>query len=155
MHIVMHAVGKITLFFCAGAIYVGAHKKYISQMDGLGRKMPFTMAAFTIASFSIIGVPPFGGMWSKWFLGLGALEGGSWVFMSIYMISSLLSIGYLMPIVGRAYFRPLAEKDQDLHEAPWMCVLPPVLTAIGCVVLFIFPEGLYELLQLMFVEVRP
>lgn len=155
MHIVMHAVGKITLFFCAGAIYVGAHKKYISQMDGLGRKMPFTMAAFTIASFSIIGVPPFGGMWSKWFLGLGALEGGSWVFMSIYMISSLLSIGYLMPIVGRAYFRPLAEKDKDLHEAPWMCVLPPVLTAIGCVVLFIFPEGLYELLQLMFVEVRP
>ena len=73
MHIVMHAVGKITLFFCAGAIFVGAHKKYISQMDGLGHKMPWTMAAFTIASFSIIGVPPFGGMWSKWFLGQGAL----------------------------------------------------------------------------------
>ena len=154
MHIVMHAVGKITLFFCAGAIYVGAHKKYVSQMDGLGHKMPFTMGAFTIASFSIIGVPPFGGMWSKWFLGLGALEGGSWVFMSIYMISSLLSIGYLMPIVGRAYFRKPAEKDADLHEAPWMCVLPPCLTAIGCGLLFLFPEGLYDLLSLMFVEAR-
>ena len=154
MHIVMHAVGKITLFFCAGAIYVGAHKKYISQMDGLGHKMPFTMGAFTIASFSIIGVPPFGGMWSKWFLGLGALEGGSWVFMSIYMISSLLSIGYLMPVVGRAYFRKPAEKDADLHEAPWMCVLPPCLTAIGCGLLFLFPEGLYDLLNLMFVEAQ-
>lgn len=152
MHIVMHAVGKITLFFCAGAIYVGAHKKYISQMDGLGHKMPFTMAAFTIASFSIIGLPPFGGMWSKWFLGLGALEGGSWGFMSIYMISSLLSIAYLMPIVGRAYFRKPSEKDADLHEAPWMCVLPPCLTAIGCVLLFLFPEGLFDLLNLMFVE---
>ena len=153
LHIVMHAMGKITLFFCAGAIYVGAHKKYISQMDGLGRKMPFTMGAFTIASFSIIGVPPFGGMWSKWFLGLGALEGGSWMYMSIYMISSLLSIGYLMPIVGRAYFRKPSEKDEHLHEAPWMCVLPPVLTAFGCLMLFVFPDFLYDLLSLIFEEV--
>jgi multicomponent Na+:H+ antiporter subunit D len=72
--------------------------------------------------------------------------------MSIYMISSLLSIAYLMPIVGRAYFRKPSEKDADLHEAPWMCVLPPCLTAIGCVLLFLFPEGLFDLLNLMFVE---
>lgn len=155
LHIVMHAMGKITLFFCAGAIYVGAHKKYISQMDGLGRAMPFTMGAFTIASFSIIGVPPFGGMWSKWFLGLGALEAGSWMYMSIYMISSLLSIGYLMPIVGRAYFRKPSERDASLHEAPWMCVLPPVLTAFGCLMLFVFPDFLYDLLSLIFEEVSP
>ena len=76
MHIVMHAVGKITLFFCAGAIYVGAHKKYISQMDGLGHKMPFTMGAFTIASFSIIGVPPFGGMYPN----------GSWVWAHLKVV---------------------------------------------------------------------
>ena len=150
MHIVMHAVGKITLFFCAGAIFVGAHKKYISQMDGLGRKMPWTMGAFTVASFSIIGVPPFGGMWSKWFLGQGALEAGSWVYMSIFMISSLLSIGYLMPIVGRAYFREPSQKDAHIHEAPILCVLPLVTTAIGCGLLFLFPDALYNLLMKMF-----
>jgi multicomponent Na+:H+ antiporter subunit D len=153
MHIVMHAMGKITLFFCAGAIYVGAHKKYISQMDGLAHKMPYTMAAFTIASFSIIGVPPFGGMWSKWFLGSGALEAGSWVYMSIFMISSLLSIGYLMPIVGRAYFRQPSVKDEHVHEAPWMCVLPLCVTAFGCLLLFLFPDFLYDLMMLMFEEV--
>ena len=153
MHIVMHAVGKITLFFCAGAIYVGAHKKYISQMDGLGRKMPWTMGAFTIASFSIIGLPPFGGMWSKWFLGQGALDAGSWFYMSVFMISSLLSIGYLMPIVGRAYFRKPSEKDAHLHEAPFLCVLPLCMTAVGCVLLFIFPTPIYDLLMTMFTEV--
>ena len=150
MHIVMHAVGKITLFFCAGAIFVGAHKKYISQMDGLGHKMPFTMGAFTIASFSIIGVPPFGGMWSKWFLGQGALDAGSWVYMSIFMISSLLSIGYLMPVVGRAYFRKPSEQDAHLHEAPWMCVVPLCITAVGCALLFVFPTPIYDLLMKMF-----
>ena len=73
MHIVMHAAGKITLFFCAGAIYVAHHKTEISQLDGLGRKMPFTFAAFLIGSLSIIGLPPFGGVWSKWVISVGAL----------------------------------------------------------------------------------
>ena len=146
MHIVMHAVGKITLFFCAGAIFVGAHKKYISQMDGLAHKMPWTMAAFTVASFSIIGVPPLGGMWSKWFLGQGALEAEAPIYMVVLMISSLLSIGYLMPVVARAYFRTPAEKDAHLHEAPLLCVIPLCITAVGCVLLFLFPTPLRDLL---------
>ncbi|MEC7984991.1 MAG: proton-conducting transporter membrane subunit, partial [Myxococcota bacterium] len=139
LHIVMHAVGKITLFFCAGAIFVGAHKKYISQMDGLGHKMPWTMGAFTLASFSIIGLPPMGGVWSKWYLCLGALEAEHVIYLVAYMVSSLLSIGYLMPIVGRAYFRkPSKNDDSHVHEAPWMCVLPLCITAVGCVVLFFY-----------------
>ena len=80
MHIVMHAFGKITLFFGAGAIMVAAHKTDISQMKGLGRTMPFTFGAFFIGALSIIGLPPAGGSWSKWFLGMGTLEAGSWAF---------------------------------------------------------------------------
>ena len=70
LHIAMHAVGKITLFFCAGAIFVVLHKKKISEMNGIGRKMPFTMAAFFVGSVCIIGLPPTGGAWSKWYLAL-------------------------------------------------------------------------------------
>ena len=151
LHIVMHAVGKITLFFCAGAIFVGAHKKYISQMDGLGHKMPWTMGAFTLASFSIIGLPPMGGVWSKWYLCLGALEAEHVMYLVAYMVSSLLSIGYLMPIVGRAYFRkPSKHDDSHVHEAPWMCVLPLCITAVGCVVLFFYPTPIFEMLELIF-----
>ena len=161
LHIVMHAVGKITLFFCAGAIIVFTHKNNISEMDGLGRKMPWTMGAFTIGSFSIIGVPPFGGMWSKWFLGQGALESGSWMYMSVFLISSLLSIGYLMPIVGRAYFRKPSQYDEEHLDEMLakekgnlrLCVVPLCATAVGCALLFLFPTPIYELLLPIFEEV--
>jgi multicomponent Na+:H+ antiporter subunit D len=104
MHIAMHAFGKITLFFCAGAIMVAAHKTKVSELDGIGRTMPVTMTAFFIGSLSIIGLPPFGGAWSKWFLGLGAVGAHQVVFLLVLMASSLLSVAYLMPIVGRAFF---------------------------------------------------
>ena len=107
LHILMHAIGKITLFFVAGAVYVVAHKTEVSQLDGIGHKMPFTFGAFCIASFSIIGLPPLGGAWSKWFLVTGAFEAGEFWMGAVFMVSSLLSIGYLMPIVMRAFFRPL------------------------------------------------
>ncbi len=155
MHIAMHAFGKITLFFCAGAVLVGAHKSEISEMDGLGRRMPFTFFAFFLGSCSIIGLPPMGGSWSKWYLALGAAEAEQKVMIGVLMVSSLLSVAYLMPVVGRAFFSEANDND-DLHgsptnktgikEAPFLCVLPPVLTAIGCIVLFFFSEGIYELL---------
>jgi multicomponent Na+:H+ antiporter subunit D len=161
MHIAMHAFGKITLFFCAGAIMVGAHKTEISQMDGLGRRMPFTFLAFALGSFSVIGLPPMGGSWSKWFLVLGAVEAEASVMMVVLMASSLLSIVYLMPVVGRAYFRPAPEpadggdhghNDDGIHEAPLLCVLPPLATAVGCIVLFFYADEIFRLLVPM---VRP
>jgi multicomponent Na+:H+ antiporter subunit D len=153
MHIAMHAFGKITLFFCAGAILVGAHKSEISQMDGLGRRMPFTFGAFLLGSLSVIGLPPMGGSWSKWYLMLGAVEAEQMAMMLVLMASSLLSIGYLMPVVARGFFRAPEEDDEHDHdsgsgiqEAPLLCVLPPVLTGIGCVVLFFYAEDIYRLL---------
>ena len=111
MHIAMHAMGKITLFFCAGAIFVATGKKRVSELDGIGRKMPFTMGAFFLASLSIIGLPPTGGVWSKWFLALGAADNHEYIYVAVYMISSLLTIAYLMPIVGRAFFvKPPADE---------------------------------------------
>ncbi len=146
MHIAMHAVGKITLFFCAGAIYVGAHKTDISDMRGLGRAMPLTMGAFLLASLSIIGLPPGGGAWSKWFLAIGTVETSHYWLLATLMISSLLNIAYLIPIPIRAFMTPPGEEPMKFKEAPMMCVVPLCITAIGSVVLFFFANEIYEVL---------
>jgi multicomponent Na+:H+ antiporter subunit D len=151
MHIAMHAAGKITLFFCAGAIYVAAHKTEISQLDGIGRKMPITMVAFMIGSLSIIGLPPFGGTWSKWYLAVGALEAGYQFVVAVLMISSLLNVAYLMPIVARAFFMAPDGEDGSakagIEEAPLPCVLALSFTALLCLLLFIFPDRIESLLR--------
>ena len=147
LHILMHALGKITLFFVAGAVYVVAHKTEGSQLDGLGRRMPWTFGAFCVASFSIIGLPPLGGAWSKWFLLNGAIEAGQPLMAAVFMSSSLLSIGYLMPIVIRAFFRPLPEGEAaELAEAPMLMLLPICTTALLCFVIFFYTDAVYELL---------
>ncbi len=147
MHIAMHAFGKITLFFCAGAIRVGTHKTEVSQMHGLGRRMPFTMLAFLVGSLSVIGLPPLGGSWSKWFLVLGAAEAGQLVMLCVLMISSLLSIGYLMPVVARGFFVRGRDDDMGLREAPLLCVLPLAFTALCCVALFFYAGGIRDFLS--------
>jgi multicomponent Na+:H+ antiporter subunit D len=147
LHILMHALGKITLFFVAGAVYVVAHKTEVSQLDGIGRRMPFTFGAFCVASFSIIGLPPLGGAWSKWFLVSGAFDAGHPWMAVVLMVSSLLSIGYLMPIVVRAFFRPLPEgAETGMAEAPWLMLVPICLTAALCVAIFFWADGVYRLL---------
>ncbi|UUX50029.1 monovalent cation/H+ antiporter subunit D family protein [Nisaea acidiphila] len=161
LHIATHAFGKITLFMCAGAIYVATHKTEISDMQGLGRKMPFTFAAFCIGAFSIIGLPPLAGTWSKWYLALGAAETGMLIVVGVYMVSSLLNIAYLMPIVAKGFFRPapglatasagaaVAPSKSGIQEAPLLCVLPPCLTAFGCFVLFFYADAIIALLRLI------
>lgn len=149
MHIAMHAFGKITLFFCAGAILVAAHKTEISDMRGLGRKMPITMAAFFIASLSIIGLPPTGGTWSKWFLLMGTLEAEQWILMAALMISSLLNIAYLLPIPIRAFFSggQTPVTGFEIKEAPLPSLIALSVTTVGCLILFVYPQPLYELAQ--------
>lgn len=145
--IAAHALAKITLFFCAGAIYVAAHKSEVSELDGLGRVMPFTFAAFFVASLSIIGIPPLGGAWSKWYLMLGAAEAGHWAMIAVLMISSLLTIAYLLPVPLRGFFAGEGTFSwRTVHEAPRTCVVPLCLTAAASAALFFLGDGLYELL---------
>ncbi|MBN7797215.1 proton-conducting transporter membrane subunit [Parahaliea mediterranea] len=149
LHIAMHAFGKITLFFCAGAILVASHKTEVSQLRGLGRQMPFTMAAFLLASLSIAGLPPTGGTWSKWFLMLGTLDTGALVLTAALVVSSLLNIVYLTLIPVRAFWRfdgaDEAAAPTEVREAPLACCLAIGVTTAICVALFLFPQPLYEL----------
>lgn len=147
MHIGMHAFGKITLFFCAGAILVAAHKSKISEMRGIGLQMPITMAAFFIASLSIIGVPPAGGTWSKWYLLMGSMETEQWIIMAILMLSSLLNIAYLLPISLHAFFpgKENAFAGAGIKEAPLPSLIAICITTVGCLILFVYPQPLYEL----------
>lgn len=141
-HIAMHAFGKITLFFCAGAIFVATGKKNISEMVGIGRRMPITMGAFFIGSLSIIGLPPSGGFVSKWYLVLGTLQADQWFMLVVLLTSSLLTAGYFLPVVYRAFFCKDNEAmfDKRIREAPRWCVVPLVVTAVCTVVLFFYPE---------------
>ncbi|MGD9866868.1 MAG: proton-conducting transporter membrane subunit [Hyphomicrobiales bacterium] len=156
MHIAMHAAGKITLFFCAGAIYVAAHKTEVSDLDGIGRVMPVTLFAFLIGSLSIIGLPPFGGTWSKWYIAMGAVDSGHMFVLAVLAASSLLNIAYLIPIVVRGYFRPLPGTAPGarvrVHEAPFPCLVALCLTAALCVVLFFQAGSIEHLLAEIFAK---
>ena len=147
MHLATHAFGKITLFFCAGAIAVATGKTEVSQMRGLGRAMPVTMGAFLVGSLSVIGLPPFAGLWSKWYLALGTLEADEYVLLGVLLLSSLLNVAYLLPIPVRAFFSPPDNPGPatGLREAPLPCVVALAITALGCLALFIYPDPLYRL----------
>ncbi len=152
MHLAMHAFGKITLFFCAGAIYVASKKKYISQMDGLGRQMPITFTAFFLGALSIIGLPPLGGFISKWNLVIGAVDGGQLILLLVLLTSSLLNAAYFLPIIYRAFFAdPPADAVIGIKEAPVLCLVPLCLTAFGSLLLFFFHDPLLRLAQLALV----
>lgn len=144
LHIVMHAAGKITLFFCAGAIYTATKKTKVSELRGLGRKMPWTFAAFLIAALSIIGVPPLGGVWSKWFLMLGAADAGQIAVLIVLLVSTLLNIAYLVPIGINAFRAPLASDATEFKEAPLSMVIPLCLTATACIALFFVADPIYQ-----------
>ncbi|MEW8439098.1 MAG: proton-conducting transporter membrane subunit, partial [Candidatus Thiodiazotropha taylori] len=150
MHIAMHAFAKITLFFAAGAIFVAWHKKKVSELNGLGRAMPVTFSAFFIGTLSIIGLPPFGGMWSKWYLALGAVETTQLLLLAVLMISSLLNIIYLLPIPIRAFFsKPESgEHYTEIAEAPKSILLAMIITSTACIVLFFYPDPFYRLASL-------
>ncbi len=147
LHIATHAFGKITLFFCAGAIMVASHKKNVSEMRGLGKTMPLTMAAFLIGSMSIVGLPPMGGMWSKWFLITAMVETEYFIPFAILLVSALLNAAYLLVIPVRGFFCDAAGDGGKVCEAPLPCLIALAMTCCGCLALFFYPRPLYELLQ--------
>ncbi len=143
LHIANHAFSKITLFFTAGAIYVASHLKKISQMRGLGWRMPWTFGAFGLASLSMIGVPPVCGFVSKWYLVNGAVTIGEGVLFLALLLSTLLNAGYFLPVLFNAFFRaPVAGIDVEHYsEAPLTMVIPLCFTAIVSVVLGLYPDS--------------
>ncbi|MFC2172255.1 proton-conducting transporter membrane subunit, partial [Acidobacteriota bacterium] len=150
LHIAMHSFGKITLFFCAGAIYISTHEKYISRMKGIGKRMPVTMTAFFIGSLSVIGIPPCGGFLSKWYLLIGTIEADQIVFLVVLLASSFLNGCYFLPIVYRAFFCTEEESQFEgkVKEAPLWCVVPLSLTALISIILFFVPEPFLSLARL-------
>jgi multicomponent Na+:H+ antiporter subunit D len=127
-HLVNHAALKITLFFCAGALYAHAHLERVSQLDGIGRSMPFTMGAFAVASLGLAGLPPMGGFVSKMFLVAGAVDAGQPMYAAILLASSVLTAAYLFPIVYRAFFVAAPEGSVRGEATPAM-VVPLTVTA--------------------------
>lgn len=150
MHLVAHALMKITLFMCAGTIIVRTHLTEISQMNGIGRRMPLTMGCFAIASMGIAGMPFIIGFISKWNLALGALQAGRPLFVAVWVASALLAMAYLMPVVRMAFFKPEPKEDPRHYGSISYCMLIPIcFTALLAVVLGcdpeLFPPDFYRL----------
>lgn len=149
IHIVNHAFSKITLFFCAGAIYVATHKKFISEMDGLGKTMPFTFGAFGIASLSMIGAPPVAGFITKWNLLIGSVEAHQLGILLILIASTLLNAAYFAPITYRAFFgkRPVGEPFTGIKEAPLSMLIPILIACTISVLIGIFPDFMLQFVK--------
>jgi multicomponent Na+:H+ antiporter subunit D len=146
MHMASHALMKITLFFCAGAIAATAHLDRVSQLTGLGRRMPLTMGAFALAAFMLAGLPPGAGFVSKWLLLLGGLEASAWVGVAALLASTLLNIAYFAPIVVRAWMP--AASPGAVAEAPATMLVPLLVTALAALAVGVAPDALAPLLAL-------
>jgi multicomponent Na+:H+ antiporter subunit D len=154
VHLVHQGVMKITLFFAAGnyAETLGVHK--VSEMDGIGRRMPATTLAFTIGALGMIGIPPVAGFVSKWFLGLGAVESGqaAWV-LPVLAGSSLLNAAYFLPILYRAWFKPQEAAWPAEHiparrlETHGALLWPPVVTGALALAAGLFAAAPYSPLE--------
>jgi multicomponent Na+:H+ antiporter subunit D len=153
MHIAAHALGKITLFFAAGSLHTAAHLTEVSQLDGIGRRMPWTMGAFAVGAISMIGLPPTAGFLGKWFILAGAMESANWLAVAVIVVSTVLTAGYFLPIVFRAFFRAPAEAANGavvgVREAPLPIVLALTVTALGSLALFFVPGVPYTLSRLV------
>jgi multicomponent Na+:H+ antiporter subunit D len=126
LHMASHGLLKISLFFCAGSIYVASHKERVSELDGIGRRMPYTMAAFTLAGLLLAGIPPGLAFASKWRLLGGAAAGGAWTAIGVLGVSAVLNAAYFVPVVLRAFLRP---DPGGTTEAPSTVVVPLLITA--------------------------
>jgi len=145
IHIVNHAFAKITLFFCAGAIYVAAHKKNISEMSGLGKTMPFTFGAFAVASLSMIGAPPVAGFVSKWYLLVGSMEAHQIGILLILIASTVLNVGYFAPVTYKAFFGKRPEGAAvGIKEAPLSMLIPILIAVTISVIIGIYPNFMMQ-----------
>ncbi len=140
IHIAAHAFGKITLFFTAGAIYVASKKTEVTQLNGIGWRMPYTMAAFAVGALSMIGVPPTAGFVSKWFIIAGAFQLDNYFVLVVLILSTALNAAYFLPIIFNAFFKPEDVKLKEHGEAPVSMVMALCVTA-SLTLLFFFFNG--------------
>lgn len=144
LHIIYHSVIKNCLFMVAGATIFTNHKDKVSQLEGLGRKMPVTFACFTIASLGLVGVPPMAGFLSKWYLATGSLAEKipviNWMGPAVLLASALLTAAYLLSISIHAFFPSDKEANADCVEAPKRMLLPMLILACLVVILGIFAQ---------------
>jgi len=155
-YIVIGAALASPLAALGGAMHIVTTKfTQISQLDGLGRRMPYTFSAYLVASISIIGLPPLVGSWSKWFLIEGSLSVENYIVLIAFGVSTLLNCAYLLPIAVRAFFKtPNADMDNwtpGINEAPWACVIPLCLTALATLIMFFCIQPIYEFLAPVFI----
>ena len=148
IHIATHAVSKITLFFAAGSLHTAGHIDYVSEMDGVGHRMPWTMSAFTLGALSMIGMPLTAGFLGKWFMLVGAAGNAQWFAVAVIILSTLLNAGYFLPIVYRAFRRSDGGGAVAVKEAPWPMVVALVTTALLTALLFLFPGVPWRLAQM-------
>jgi multicomponent Na+:H+ antiporter subunit D len=147
LHMTTHAFAKITLFFCAGTIAAMTGRTEISQLNGIGRRMPLTMLAFTLAALGIVGLPPAGGLWSKVELVLGAFDAGEPWLAGAMLAGSLLTLAYLLPIALKAFFETPDESPAKIREAPPPCLAAIGVTTLVTVLLFFLIQPLYDFLD--------
>lgn len=151
LHLINHALIKIVLFFCVGAIMYTTGKTDISQIRGIGKQMPITMACFGIAAISLIGIPPTNGFVSKWYLAQGGLTSGKMIFPAILLLSALLTALYLLPVITEAFFKK--GEDTIVKEPPIKMLIPIVVITILVVLLGLFPNMLISFIQKIASEV--
>ena len=150
LHMLVHAFAKITLFMCAGAIYVATGASRVSEMRGLGRSMPIVFSCFLIGALCVIGLPPFAGMWSKFLLIKAAFGTREWFTAAAMVISSLLGLLYLAPVALRALLQPVGDGSPRAFirpgGAPGPAVAALMITAAVCVALFLLADGVVSYL---------
>ncbi|RXI46937.1 hypothetical protein DP145_05140 [Clostridium tetani] len=150
LHLINHAVIKITLFFCVGTIMYTKGKTDIDEIKGIGKEMPYTMWCFTISSISLIGIPPTNGFVSKWYLAQGGLLEGKVIFPAILLISALLTAMYLLPIITVAFFKKDEQHKNvekiEIKEAPKNMLVPIILITCITIVLGLYPNPVLNFL---------
>lgn len=149
LHMLFHALIKITLFFCVGAIMHLTHKTEIHEIQGLGKQMPMLMWCFSLSAISLIGIPPTNGFVSKWFLATGGLESGSIIIPIVLLLSALLTAGYLFPIISTAFFKPIPDGEPIYKDPPPMMLIP-IMILTGFVLLTgLFPNPIINVLNVI------
>ena len=147
LHMLFHATVKITLFFCVGAIMHYEKKTELSEIAGIGKRMPKTMISFSVASFCLIGIPPTNGFVSKWFLAIGGLDQGNYLIPIILLLSAFFTAAYLIPVISTAFFKGDPSKEVEVSEPKNFMLVPIILLAAINIILGFFPNWLINTIQ--------